>query len=105
MVPGEASANPELILLFRAVKGTLSANLHGSHKAVTDKKLSVEIICISLFNFLLPMLYFPWNACQCGLRGSALSSQGTIPLRHPALTVPSRVFPHSAKLSPRSFSS
>lgn len=110
VAPCQASANPELILLSRAVavKGTLTANLHGSHRAVTDKKLSmripVEIIYISLFYFLLPLLYFPWNACQCGFRGSALFSQGTIPLRHPALTVPSGVLPHAAKLSPRSFS-
>lgn len=109
VAPCQASANPELILLSRsvAVKGTLTANLHGSHKAATDKKLSmrirVEIIYISLFYFLLPMLCFPWNACQCGLTGSALSSQGTVPPRHPALSVPSRVLPHSAKLSPRSF--
>lgn len=110
VAPVQPSANPKLILLFRsvAVKGTLTANLHDSHKAVTNKKpcmrIPVEIIYISLFYFLLPMLYFPWNACQCGMRRSALSSQGTISLRHPALTVPSRVLPHLAKLSPRSFS-
>lgn len=46
MAPDQASANPELVLLFRSVgvKGTLTANLDGSHKAVSEKKLSVRII-------------------------------------------------------------
>lgn len=45
MAPNQASANPELVLFFRsvAVKGTLTANLDGSHKAVTEKKLSMRI--------------------------------------------------------------
>lgn len=103
MAPGQASSNPKLILLFRAVgvKGTLTANLHGSHKAVTDKKLSmripVEIFYISFFYFLLPVLYFPWNACQCGLREISSSLQS-------GNNISEALSPHSALQSALSFS-
>lgn len=60
-------------------------------------RIPVEIFYISFFYFLLPMLYFPWNACQCGLRERESSLQ-------PGNNISEAPSPHSALQGAPSFS-